>query len=56
HSGSNDQLAKEIDNDTAAKVRELNEAFVARKEAVIQKLMDTVMQVEPKVHPNVQQA
>ncbi|KAJ1661134.1 hypothetical protein IWQ61_000004 [Dispira simplex] len=56
HSGSNDQLAQEINNDTAAKVRELNEAFVAHKEEVIQKLMETVMQVEPKVHPNVQLA
>ncbi|KAJ1912865.1 hypothetical protein IWQ60_009469 [Tieghemiomyces parasiticus] len=53
HSGSNGQLAEDIEADTQHKISELERAFASHQEEVIQKLLATVTQVEPKVHPNV---
>ncbi|KAJ1969648.1 hypothetical protein H4R35_006082 [Dimargaris xerosporica] len=53
HSGSSDQLAKQIEADTEVKIRELEQAFATHKDKVIQKLLETLTQVEANVHPNV---
>ncbi|KAG0246044.1 H+-ATPase G subunit-domain-containing protein [Mortierella sp. GBAus27b] len=52
HAGSSDQKTQRVEVETEQKRAEIEDAFAKNRAAVLQKLLDTVYTVEPKIHPN----
>ncbi|KAG0375167.1 H(+)-transporting V1 sector ATPase subunit G [Mortierella sp. AD032] len=52
HAGSSDQTSRTVEVETEQKRVEIETAFGKNREAVLQKLLETVFTVEPKIHPN----
>ncbi|KAG0304987.1 H(+)-transporting V1 sector ATPase subunit G [Dissophora globulifera] len=52
HAGSSDQTSHRVEVETEQKRVEIEEAFAKNREAVLQKLLETVYTVEPKIHRN----
>jgi hypothetical protein len=47
-----DDSSKVADTDTEQKLQELKVKLDKNKEAVIQKIMETIVRVDPKIHEN----
>lgn len=54
--GSTEKAQAEVDRDTETKLVAVREAFDENKDAVVQKLLDRVVLVEPKLHRNLAKA
>ncbi|KAG5456666.1 MAG: hypothetical protein BJ554DRAFT_3528 [Olpidium bornovanus] len=52
HAGSSDQVNQKVNADTDKELVQINEAFAAKKQSVIDRLMATVVTCEPKAHVN----
>ncbi|KAI0243752.1 hypothetical protein L0F63_001041 [Massospora cicadina] len=52
HSGSTEEIAKTIEQDTQSKVDEIRELYNKNKDEVAKKLIETVLNVTPKPHRN----
>ncbi|KAF8922752.1 hypothetical protein BGZ52_011072, partial [Haplosporangium bisporale] len=52
HAGSSDQTSHRVEVETEQKRVEIEAAFAKNRDAVLQKLLETVYTVEPKIHPN----
>ncbi|KAL1934264.1 hypothetical protein VTP01DRAFT_6446 [Rhizomucor pusillus] len=52
HSGASDQSLSIVDQETDAKIAEIQSKFAENKEAAIQKMIDAIINVEAKPHPN----
>ncbi|KAG0338110.1 H(+)-transporting V1 sector ATPase subunit G [Podila humilis] len=52
HAGSSDQTTQRVEVETEQKRVEIEAAFAKNREAVLQKLLETVFTVEPKIHRN----
>ncbi|KAF9961584.1 H(+)-transporting V1 sector ATPase subunit G [Modicella reniformis] len=52
HAGSSDQTSQRVEAETTQKRAEIEDAFAKNREAVLQKLLETVYTVEPKIHRN----
>ncbi|KAG0052368.1 H(+)-transporting V1 sector ATPase subunit G [Gryganskiella cystojenkinii] len=52
HAGSSDETTHRVEVETEQKRVEIEAAFAKNREAVLQKLLETVYTVEPKIHRN----
>ncbi|CAO3574482.1 unnamed protein product [Mortierella alpina] len=52
HAGSSDQTSQRVEVETEQKRAEIQAAFDQNRDAVLQKLLETVYTVEPKIHVN----
>lgn len=52
HMGSRDDVAAKIEQDTKLKIEGMNEAVIKNKEAVIQKVLNLVYDIQPELHKN----
>ncbi|GJJ69378.1 V-type H+-transporting ATPase subunit G [Entomortierella parvispora] len=52
HAGSSDETTHRVEVETEQKRVQIEAAFAQNREAVLQKLLETVYTVEPKIHPN----
>ncbi|TFL02003.1 H+-ATPase G subunit-domain-containing protein [Pterulicium gracile] len=52
HAGSTTEASSVIDKDTEVKLTAINESFDKNRDAVVKKLLDRVILVEPKLHRN----
>ncbi|KAF9921510.1 H(+)-transporting V1 sector ATPase subunit G [Linnemannia zychae] len=52
HAGSSDQTSQRVEIETEQKRVQIEAEFNKNRGAVLEKLLDTVFTVEPKIHPN----